>query len=191
MAGGGEGALRRGLCGACRGRLIAEQPRGALWRRGCSAPPASLGLGPPGASFVSPWAERGKSPCNRVVLVAFPLPAPPSSGQAPLQQPPFLRVPAARVVRLGLGKLCNAVAPPPGSQPGSPPPAGGQRRPCRQRAQGRGGREGDGGAGGRVEPLRPGGSGAEVRRPFPLLFSVWGSSCRLPPLVAALSSRCL
>lgn len=171
MAGGGEGALHRGLCGSCRERLIAEHPCGALWRRGCSAPPAWLALEPPGASFVSPWAERGKSPCSRVFLVAFPLPAPPSSGQAPLQRPPFLRVPAARVVRLGLGKLCNAVAPPPGSQLGSPPPAGGQRRPQCRRAEGRGGREGDRGRRGE-EPLGPRGSGAEIRRRFPLLFSV-------------------
>lgn len=164
--GGGEGALGRGLCGGGRGRPIGERPasRPAAFgggRGGGGAPLAvnlsrSAGcaaLGPPGASFVSPWAQGGKSPCDRVVVVAFPLPAPPSSGQAPLQRPPFLLVRAAREVRPGLRELCNAAAPLPGSQPGSPR-RGGQRRPCRRLAARRApGPRGE--RGGREEPLAP------------------------------------
>lgn len=123
---------------------VAESP----WRGGCPAPPAALGLGPPGASFVSPRAEGVKSLCDRVVVVAvaFPLPAPPSSGQAPLQRPPFLLVPAAGEVRLGATGVSQRRRRSPAPEPaGLAAAAGGQRTEAVPVAGGAAGRRERGG----------------------------------------------
>lgn len=114
MAGGGEGALGRGLRGGGRGRPIGERPASrpaAVGGSGGGGAPSVAGrsrsAGCAGARAagrllcVSLGGEGGRSLCGRVVEVPFPLPAPPSSGQAPLQRPPFLLVAAAGEVRRG------------------------------------------------------------------------------------------
>lgn len=147
--GGGQGAPGRGVCAGGRGGPIGERPASRPAARGVGRGGVPLaarlprtagcaGRGPPGASFVSPRAERGKSPCDRVVVAAFPLPAPPSSGKAPLQRPPFLLVPAAGELRPGLRELCNTAAPPPGRQPGSRRRAERQQRTWWRRLEERG-----------------------------------------------------
>lgn len=85
--------------------------------------------------------------CDRVVVEAFPLPTPPSTGQAPLQRPPFLVILAAGEVRLGLWELCNAAALLPESQLGSSPAA----LTATERQ-----------AGERERPLRPEGAGLKL-----------------------------